>query len=167
VSRRAALALLLALALAPGCATLAGLEPPDVHVANLVPLDATLFEQSVRVDLRLHNANDAALAIRGVRFVLRVNDEVLARGASGEPVTIPRLSDGLISVEARSSSIALLRQVLAAPADGVFRYELEGDVLLDRLLPRTLGFRRSGSVAIPLEPAPRSAPLSPPAAVRE
>jgi LEA14-like dessication related protein len=157
--RRAATALLFT-ALLSGCATLAGLEAPDVHVANLVPLDATLFEQSVRVDLRVHNASDADLAIRGVRFVLRVNDEVLARGASGEPVTIARLSDGLLSVEARSSSIALLRQVLSAPPDGVFRYELEGELLLDRLLPRTLHFERVGSVHLPLEPAV-APPLAP------
>lgn len=151
--------LLLLLALAPGCATLSGLEPPDVHVANLVPLDATLFEQSVRVDLRVFNSNDQALALRGVRFVLRVNGDVLARGASGESVTIPRLSDALISVEARSSSIALLRQVLRPPEDGVFHYELDGDVLLERSFPRTLRFERSGTVAIPTEPAP--GPLAP------
>lgn len=153
--RRALCALLLALV--PGCATLAGLVPPDVHVANLVPLEATLFEQTVRVDLRIMNANDVDLAVRGVRFALRVNGEVLARGASGDALVVPRFSDALVSVTTRSTSIALLRQLLSQPDDGVFAYELEGDLLLDRLAPRKLGFERSGAFTL----APRPEPVAP------
>jgi hypothetical protein len=162
---RRALCALLLVAAGPGCATLAGLVPPDVHVANLVPLEATLFEQSVRVDLRVLNPNDVDLAVRGLRFALRVNGEVLARGASGESLVVPRFSDVLVPVTTRSTSLALLRQLISPPPDGVFAYELEGDLLLERFAPRKLGFERSGSFSLapvaPRAPAERLAPATP------
>ena len=43
----------------PGCASwfIKG-EPPEVLVTDITPMDATLFEQRLRVDLRVRNPND-------------------------------------------------------------------------------------------------------------
>jgi Conserved secreted protein len=67
--------------LIPGCASwfIKG-EPPEVLVTNVTPLDATMFEQRLRVDLRVRNPNDFDYHLTGIDFTLNLNGKRLARG---------------------------------------------------------------------------------------
>lgn len=149
---RAGRALLLALAaVLPGCALFGPqVAPPHVQLAGLEVVDGTLFEQRLHVELRVLNPNDFDLPLDGLRFELRVEDDVVARGVSNETLTVPRLGDALVPVTAYTSSVAMLRQLLAPPERGTWRYVLEGEVFLVGLGPRRAAFERSGEV--PIEP---------------
>lgn len=119
---------------------------PDVQLVNIVPQDATLFEQELRIDLRIINPNDFDLPLDGLTFELRVNGDRVARGTSSDSLTIPRLGDGVMKVLTRTSSLAIVRQMLNPPPGGVYEYEIKGSVFLEGLGSRKVPFERKGEL---------------------
>ncbi len=142
-----------------GCASMNRQDviPPDVHVSNLALLEATVFEQRMRLDLRVSNPNDFDLPIDGLRFELRLQDQVVARGVSDESVKIPRLGDGVVPVTTTTSSVALIKQFVNAPKDGRMPYELKGTVYLKGFSKRKVEFEESG--VMPLDPTASQPPI--------
>ena len=115
------------LLLVTGCATwFHESEPPDVLVTNITPLDATAFEQRLQVDLRIRNPNDFDLVVTGIDFTLNVNGERLARGLGNKELTVPRLSDAVISVQTSTSTFDLIRQFLSFSQKQNFAYDISG-----------------------------------------
>ncbi|HXH85573.1 MAG TPA: LEA type 2 family protein [Nitrospira sp.] len=113
------------LLLVAGCATwFTKRELPDVLVTNIIPLDATAFEHCLQVDLRIRNSNDFDLVVTGIDFKLNVNDELLARGLGNKEVTIPRVSDAVISVHTSTSTFDLIRQFLSFSQKQDFAYDI-------------------------------------------
>jgi len=143
------------LALVVGCAGLRSEDviAPDVQLVNIILQDATLFEQQVRVDLRIINPNDFDLPIDGLTFDLRVNGDRIARGSSPDGADVPRLGDAVIQVITRTSSIAMVRQLLNPPKDGVYEYEIKGDVFLKGFGRRKVSFDHKGEMPT-LPPTP-------------
>jgi LEA14-like dessication related protein len=115
------------LLLGAGCATwfLKG-EPPDVLVTNIIPLEATAFEQRLQVDLRIRNPNDFDLVVTGIDFKLNVNGERLARALGNKEFTIPRLSDAVVSVQTSTSTLDLIRQFLNFSQKQDLVYDISG-----------------------------------------
>lgn len=117
----------LLLLLLSGCASwfIKG-EPPDVLVTDITLLDATAFEQRLQIDLRIRNPNDFDLAVTGIDFTLSVNGKRLARGLGNKELTIPRLSDAVISVHTSTSTFDIIRQVLSVSQKQDMSYEIAG-----------------------------------------
>lgn len=117
----------LILLLCSGCATwfIRG-ETPEVLVTNVTLLDATAFEQRLQVDLRIRNPNDFDLAVTGIDFTLSVNGKRLARGLGNKEVTIPRLSDAVMSVDTSTSTFDLIRQLVSVSQQQGLAYEISG-----------------------------------------
>ena len=66
-----------------GCSTLAPkLEAPDLSIVNVELMESTLFEQRVRVRMRVQNPNDRALPVRGLSYTLEVDGKELAWGVN-------------------------------------------------------------------------------------
>jgi LEA14-like dessication related protein len=154
------LGLLLGLA---GCATLSGLEPPSVHVANINLSNVTLFEQQYKLGLRLQNPNDVDLAIEGLSFEIELNDQAFAQGVSRQGVTVPRYGTAMIEVEGFSTLGDLLRQYkqLAKGDLKGLRYRMKGKLSLGGGV--TLPFDRKGEIGLPEAdrsgaPAPKASP---------
>ncbi len=150
---------LLALSLAGvlgGCASLGRvLEPPEVSVVNLTPEAASGFEQRFQVELRIANPNERALEVTGLRFELDVNGERLARGQTGESVTVPRLGDATLTVPATTTVMDVLRQVLAMPNATGVTYRVRGRVFLAGFFPPSIDFDREDElVRLPASPPP-------------
>lgn len=109
-----------------GCATLTGgLEAPRVHVSAIELREATLFEQVYDIRLRVQNPNNQDLPVQGLNFELEINGTTFARGGSAEAVVIPRLSSGVVQVEAISGLGGILQQLMklqgAAPKSVTYR----------------------------------------------
>jgi LEA14-like dessication related protein len=142
------LVLIPALALIVGCAGMRAEDviEPDVQLVNIILKDATLFEQELQVDLRIINPNDFDLPIGGLTFDLRVNGDRVARGNSPDGVKVPRLGDAVLQVTTRTSSIAMVRQLVNPPGDGVYEYEISGDVLVSGFARTRLPFQHKGEM---------------------
>lgn len=101
-------------------------EPPEVLVTNMTPLDSTAFEQRLQVDLRIRNPNDFDLHMTGIDFKLDVNGKRLARGLGNKEVTIPRLSDAVVTVQTSTSMFDILRQAFSLSQKQELAYEISG-----------------------------------------
>ena len=111
----------------PGCASwfIKG-EPPEVLVTNVTPLDATLFEQRLRVDLRVRNPNDFEYQLTGIDFTLNLNGKRLARGLGSKEVTVPRLSDAVMTIDTTTSTMDIVRQLLDLAQKQDVTYDIKG-----------------------------------------
>ena len=111
-------------------------EPPEVLVTNVTPLEATAFEQRLQVDLRIRNPNDFDLLVTGIDFTLNLNGKRLARGLSNKDVTVPRLSDAVVSVQTSASTFDMVRQLLSLSQKQDLSYDITGLLYLkDGRLP--------------------------------
>lgn len=142
-----------------GCASFGSLmEAPEVSVVNLVPEASSGFEQRFKIDLRITNPNERPFEVDGLRFELDLNGQRLARGQSGNSVTVPRLGDAVISVNATTTLLDVFRQVWAMQKAKSVRYRVEGRVFLKGLLPPYIDFEHEDELMTlpePVSPAPK------------
>jgi LEA14-like dessication related protein len=103
-------------------------ESPEVLLVNIIPMDTTMFEQRLKVDLRVRNPNDYDLEVTGLDFTLHLNDQRLARGLTNQSATIPRLSETVLSVETTTSILDVVRQLLNFRPDQDLIYQMSGVV---------------------------------------
>jgi LEA14-like dessication related protein len=101
-------------------------ERPDVLVANVTPLESTAFEQRLQVDLRIRNPNDFDLHVTGIDFTLDLNGKRLARGLGNKELTVPRLSDAVLTVQTSASTFDIVRQVLSVSQKQELAYNISG-----------------------------------------
>ena len=110
-----------------GCASwLIKGEPPEVLVTNVTPLDSTVFEQRLRVDLRIRNPNDFDYHLTGIDFTLNLNGKRLARGLGSKEVTIPRLGDAVMTIDTTTSTLDIVRQLLGFSQKQELTYDIKG-----------------------------------------
>jgi len=139
------------LALAAGCATLGSgvrVVPPEVHIADLELLESGVFEQRFRVTLRVGNPNDFELPLDGVRFDLALNEQPFARGFTAHGVTVPRLGDATLTVDATTSTFDIIRQVLNSPGRERLTYALDGTVFVKGGAKREVPFTQQGMLEL-------------------
>lgn len=137
------------LSLLAACATpFTGMEPPDVGVVNVMPLEPEgPLEQRARVDLRITNPNDAALDITGFSFQLDLNGVRFARGVSNQAVNVPRLGEAKTSVVVSTGMLDMIRQLAALEKGGEPRYRITGKVYLANPGMHDVSFSHEGSLA--------------------
>ncbi len=135
--------ILAALALS-GCALGGPETPPDVTLVDFQLRDVALLEQTADVVLRIRNPNDAPLNIDGYRFTLSINGRPLAKGMSGESLTVPRLGEATTRARASISTLDLVQQVTAAQAADGIGYQLSGTLFLAGGLRREVPFEQTG-----------------------
>ena len=131
-----------------GCATsFTSMEEPEIHVINIVPLEADgLFEQRARVNLRIINPNDVDLSITGFSFHMDINDAPFTRGVSNESLTVPRLGEAKASVIVTTTVVDLARQMMAFEGHDNPNYTIEGKVYLANSRMRSVSFSYSGEL---------------------
>lgn len=101
-------------------------EPPEVLLTNVTPLDATMFEQRLRVDLRVRNPNDFDYHLTGIDFTLNLNGKRLARGLGSKELTIPRLGDAMMTIDTSTSTLDIVRQLLQLSQKQELTYDIKG-----------------------------------------
>lgn len=119
--------LLLAL-LAGGCASDPAVE---VFLTGMAPVESTMLEQRVRLDLRVQNASEKELRADGLEVVLDVNEARLARGVDNRAFVVPRLGEATTSAVVSASLFDVVRQLLSLPGRESFTYELRGKIHLE------------------------------------
>jgi LEA14-like dessication related protein len=146
------LALLSLLLSACGGLLNAEVEPPEVSLAGLGFSKAGLFEQELRLDLRLRNPNDFAIGVDGVRFALELNDEAFAHGRTTAEFDLPALGETVVPVLVNVPTNDLLDRVMALGSERRIAYRLTGEADLDGLWLGALPFEREGRLELPRIP---------------
>jgi len=112
-----------------GCS---GLQPSrprlDVTLADITLTQVGFFEQQYRVDLRVQNPSDNAVAIDGFAYQIEINGKPFARGVSDQSATVPRFGEAVLSASAVSSLSGVVQQIrqLTSGFPDKLRYRVSG-----------------------------------------
>ena len=122
-------------------------EPPNISLVDLRPLDVGLFEQRYRLRLRIQNPNPFALPIRGMDYVLHLNDREFGYGVSPEAATVPAFGERVIEVDVVSNLARAFDQLVELGAVGGLRYRLSGGLRLKNVAAR-VPFEYQGEISL-------------------
>lgn len=127
-------------------------EPPEVSLVGLGFGRAGLFEQELRLDLRLRNPNDFDIGVDSLRFALEVNEKDFAYGRTTQELDLPALGETVVPVMVNVPTSDLLERVMALGSERRIDYRLKGEAELDNLFFRRVPFEREGKLALPRIP---------------
>ena len=91
-----------------GCASLGSLEAPELTLVQLTPVEATVFETTLAVRLRIANPNPEAITFEGASFKLTLDDHKVGRGMTPETLTIDRFGTQVVDITFHVSNASLL-----------------------------------------------------------
>jgi LEA14-like dessication related protein len=127
-ARSSVLPVLVALALAAGCSSSTGLEPPTLTLTDLAVVDATLFETTLDVAVRISNDNPEPLLVDGVVVKLELGGRGVGKGSSPEPVEIPRFGSALRRLEIHLNNLAVASRLRSILESSTVDWGLAGKV---------------------------------------
>lgn len=136
--------LAVALVVTTGCTSI-GLDPPDLHLADLQMEEVTVLESSGRVSLRVVNGNPEPLQVDGLALTLRLNGRKIGKVLSPERVEVPRLSTVTVEGELHVSHLAVLTLIQDIMESEAVDYSLSGKIyVLTELGRRGVRVERKG-----------------------
>ncbi|WP_458127841.1 LEA type 2 family protein [Pseudomonas sp. Z2-11] len=106
------LPLILILLSLSACALFPHRDPLNINVVGIEPLPSEGLEMRFAVKLRLQNPNETAIDYSGAALDLEVNGRTLATGVSDQSGSIPRFSEGILSIPVSISAFSVIRQTL-------------------------------------------------------
>ena len=143
---------ILAAVLIAACASQTKLEAPNLNVINIEMLESTLFNQRMKVHVRVQNPNDRELPIKGVSATLELQGEKIATGVSAAPFTVPAFGESEFDLMVDASVAgALIRMLGKGKADQAMQsldYRLSGKVSLASGFVRSIPFDEKGSLKL-------------------
>jgi len=134
-----------------GCAGVGTqLDPPRISLANIQVQEVTGLETAFQIQLRVFNANDVDLNVKGIKAELEINEQTFATGVSNTPVDIPSYGTELVTITVYSSVIKMFRSVYGLKDTEELRYRLNGKLRVagNNMLPTTLPFESEGQVTL-------------------
>lgn len=106
-------------------------QKPEVSLVDVQLAGGTLFEQKLKLRLRVYNPNDRDIPVDSLHFRMVSGDKTLASGQSEAPVTIPRRGETVVELRANMQVMNLLRDLPALTReDGQLHYRVQGDVVI-------------------------------------
>jgi LEA14-like dessication related protein len=106
------------------------LEPPRIQIANLEIQRPKSIETALGVDLRVFNANEVSIVVKGLDCELEVNEQRLASGISSYEKTIPAYGTELFPITLYASAVDLFKGILRLSQRETLTYRIKGKVLL-------------------------------------
>jgi len=137
-----------------GCAGLQkAYEPPRVTLSNMTIKETKALETAFLIELRIFNANDVQMDIKGVDCVLKINGKPFAAGVSGAGKTIPAYGTDVVPVVVYSSVLdtvnrvlGMIRDVQASQKIQNLKYSLKGKLRVGDVTPTSVPFDSEGEL---------------------
>ena len=131
---------------------LSDVEPPEVSLAGLAFDQPGLFEQRLRLDVRLRNPNDFPLEVERVLFDLEVNDRELGKGWTTASFDVPAFGEAVVPVTIVVPTSDLIEGIIELGTTQRLDYRLKGEAKLTNATLRTVPFEQDGNFALPKIP---------------
>jgi LEA14-like dessication related protein len=135
-----------------GCAGIGKqLEPPRVSLANIRVEEVSGLETAFEIQMRVFNANDVDLKVKGIKAELDINGKPFATGVSNAPVEIPSYGTELVTVTVYSSVIKMFKSVYGLKGSEELKYRLNGKISVsagNNMMPISLPFESEGQVSL-------------------
>ena len=123
--------LLVGVVLLSNCATI-DLEPPSLTLVNLQPTEATLFETTLLVKLRVSNPNPEPLTFEGASFKLTLEGHKVGRGLTADTVTVERFGTEVIEATFHVSNASLLLRLQGILEAKTINYGVTGKLYVQQ-----------------------------------
>jgi LEA14-like dessication related protein len=130
------------------CAALAPkLEAPNLSIVDVELQKSDLFEQRLKVRMRVQNPNDRALPIKGLSYALELEGEDFARGVTAESFNVPAFGEAEFDMNVTANMAATLVKLLSRKggAGETVSYRIVGKVALSEGFLRSIPFEEKGS----------------------
>ena len=124
------------------------LERPHLSIANVEVLTTTLWEQRLRVHIRVENPNARALPVAALSFTIEVAGEELAHGAANGSFTVPASGESEFATDVTANMAGALLAILGRGHPGAndsIDYRIVGTVTLGEGYARTIPFEHQGT----------------------
>lgn len=132
-----------------GCAALVPqLETPKLSVVNVEVTKTELWEQRMKVRLRVQNPNDRSLPVKGLTAKLEVAGEELATGVTAASFEVPALGEAEFDMDMTAHMAGALIKLLGRKGETLgdaIDYRVTGKLSLSAGLLRSIPFEETGS----------------------
>ncbi|HEY5102322.1 MAG TPA: LEA type 2 family protein [Steroidobacteraceae bacterium] len=119
-----------------------------MSIINVETLKSSLWEQRLRVHLRVDNPNNRALSVATLNYSIEVAGQELAHGAANDGFVVPALGESEFATDVSANVAGALLSLLArghdASADNI-DYRIVGKVTLAEGFVRTIPFEHQGT----------------------
>jgi LEA14-like dessication related protein len=127
------------------------LETPRLSIVNVEVLKTDLFEQRLKVRLRVQNPNNRELPVQGITYRMEVAGEDFAQGASAAAFTVPALGEAEFDMNVTANMATTLLRVLTQSGGAdrdALDYRMVGKVSLAKGFLRQIPFEEKGTVKL-------------------
>jgi LEA14-like dessication related protein len=146
------LALLAALTMLPGCSTMSSkLESPELSLLGIQMLSTDMFAQKFKVRVLVKNPNDLEIPVRGLDYTIILMGDSFAEGVSTDKFLLPAQGEAEFDMVITTNFVSSFGRLLSRVGGGKLqnlRYEIAGEVLVDKGMVRKIPFSHSGTVDI-------------------
>ena len=136
-----------ATALLGGCSLFVPkLETPQLSVVNVELQKADLWEQRMKVRMRVVNPNDRPIPVKGLTVALEVAGQELAHGVSGASFNVPALGEAEFDMNMTANMAGAIMKLLGKGNDvgDEVDYRVTGKISLSEGLLRSIPFEDRG-----------------------
>ena len=123
------------------------LETPKLSVVNVELLKSDLWEQRMKVRMRVVNPNDRPIPVKGLTVALDVQGEELAHGVSAAAFDVPALGEAEFDMNMTANMAATLLKLLGnRNSTESIDYRLKGRLSLAEGMLRSIPFEDHGTI---------------------
>jgi LEA14-like dessication related protein len=138
------------LATLTACAAFAPrLETPRLSVVNVEMQQSNVWEQRLKVRMRVQNPNERSLPIKGLAYTLEVAGQDFARGLTDTAFTVPAMGEAEFDMNVTANMAAALVKLLGKGDESLSEslpYRLVGKVSLSEGMLRSIPFEERGEL---------------------
>jgi LEA14-like dessication related protein len=127
------------------------LETPKLSVVNVEVLKSDLWEQRMKVRMRVANPNDRPIPVKGLTVALDVQGQELAHGVSAAAFDVPALGEAEFDMNMTANMAGAILKILGSRnsngnsmGDSV-DYRIKGKLSLSEGLMRSIPFEDHGT----------------------
>ncbi|HUK01147.1 MAG TPA: LEA type 2 family protein [Steroidobacteraceae bacterium] len=120
---------------------------PKLSIIGIEMGKADLFQQNLKVRMRVHNPNDRVLPIKGLSYDLEVAGEPFAHGESDAAFTVPAMGDADFDMHLTANMAGAFIRLLSRGGDArhdPIAYHITGKVELSSGMLRSIPFDEHG-----------------------
>ena len=124
------------------------LQQPELSVVDIDLVKGDLFQQELRVRMRVHNPNDVELPVKSITYEVELSGKAFAHGESLGNFQIPARGQTEFDVNVTANAAGALLRLLTSGDQENAQYRLTGKVQLSSGLLRSIPFDHTGTLKL-------------------
>ena len=133
------------------CALTSNFTPPRLSVVDVQIQSSDLWEQRLKVRMRVQNPNDRRLPVKGLEYTMEVEGQQFASGESAASFVVPAMGEAEFDMNVTTHLAGTLLKLLGRGSEALgpsVAYRLTGRIALSQGLMRSIPFEERGSFSL-------------------